>query len=83
MCHFKPFIGCTIFFFRNFVKWSEKDGINRLDHKAYLNAFKESFYQSVIALIDKAVRKERQLIQDDLYIEVSRYLYADILIQNN
>ena len=59
------------FVFRNFVKWSEKDGINRLDHKSYLEAFKESFYHSVIELIDKAVHKERQLIQDDLYIEVS------------
>ena len=53
------------------MRWSETEGINRLDHKAYLEAFKESFYQSVVALIEKAVHKEKKLIQDDLYIEVS------------
>ena len=55
---------------RNVVKWSEKDGINRQDHQNYLTSFTETFYNSVIALIEKAVKAEVSLSQDDLYIEV-------------
>lgn len=56
--------------FRNTVYWSEKDGINREDHDNYLQTFKDSFYNSMVDKIDKAVKKEHSLVMDELYIEV-------------
>ncbi|XP_045162803.2 NACHT and WD repeat domain-containing protein 2-like [Mercenaria mercenaria] len=59
---------------RNTVKWSEKDGINREDHDSYLRTFKDSFFNSMVDKIDKAVKKQRSLIMDELYIEVLQHL---------
>ena len=52
------------------VRWSNKDGINKEDHRQYLNNFKDIFSNSIISKIDKAVEMENSLATDDLYIEV-------------
>ena len=59
--------------YRNMVRWSEKEGINRLDHEAYLQEFKRSFFDSMVAKIDSAVHREKSLNTDELYIEVRLY----------
>ncbi|XP_060582877.1 NACHT and WD repeat domain-containing protein 2-like [Ruditapes philippinarum] len=59
---------------RHTVQWSEKDGINRQDHDSYLSTFKDSFFNSMVDKIDKAVKQQRSLIMDELYIEVLQHL---------
>ncbi|KAL3862495.1 hypothetical protein ACJMK2_008455 [Sinanodonta woodiana] len=58
---------------RTQVKWSNKDGISREDHKTYLESFAVTFYDSVVNLIDKAVQREHRLNQDEVYIEVLQH----------
>ncbi|KAL3862492.1 hypothetical protein ACJMK2_008453 [Sinanodonta woodiana] len=55
------------------VKWSNKDGINREDHKTYLESFAATFYDCVVNLIDKAVQREHRQNQDEVYIEVLQH----------
>ncbi|KAK3582782.1 hypothetical protein CHS0354_035720 [Potamilus streckersoni] len=55
------------------VKWSNKDGINREDHKTYFELFAATFYDGVVNLIDKAVQREHCLNMDEVYIEVLQH----------
>lgn len=52
------------------MKWSDKEGINREDHKSYLERFAKQFYEGVRSLLDKSISLETELSKDNLYIEV-------------
>lgn len=54
------------------MKWSDKEGINREDHKSYLERFAKQFYDGVRSLLDKSVSLETELSKDNLYIEVCK-----------
>ncbi|XP_061189796.1 NACHT and WD repeat domain-containing protein 2-like [Saccostrea echinata] len=59
---------------RSLVRWSDKEGINREDHKGYLTNFAEQFYGGIKSLLDKSVSMESELSKDNLYIEVLQHL---------
>ena len=55
------------------MKWSDKEGINREDHRAYLDSFAKQFYDGITNLLDRSVSLENELLKDNLYIEVWNY----------
>lgn len=60
------------------MKWSDKEGINREDHKSYLESFAKQFYEGVRSLLDKSISLETELSKDNLYIEVCRETNSNV-----
>ncbi|XP_056004736.1 NACHT and WD repeat domain-containing protein 2-like [Ostrea edulis] len=59
---------------RSVVKWSDRGGINREDHRDYLEEFAGQFYEGIKNLLDRSVSMESELSKDNLYIEVLQHL---------
>lgn len=57
------------------MDWTGKEGLDVDTHEEYLKDFCEHFYHSILKLVDDAVKKNDELMNDRIY--------ADILQVNN
>ncbi len=46
------------------IEWSDNEGINKVDHLAYLKDFSEKFYVRIVDLIERAINSQMKLCQD-------------------
>lgn len=67
------------FFFRLIrrfeIEWIGRDGLSPDTHEKYLNEFVNHFYKSVMKLVDRGMRKERLISQDESLIEIISHLH--------
>ena len=43
------------------IKWSDDEGINKVEHKKYIDEFSQNFYVRIKGLIDRALSKQKVL----------------------
>lgn len=46
------------------IEWSDNEGINKVDHAAYLKEFAETFYTRIVELIERAISRQMKLTQN-------------------
>ena len=62
------------------IEWSDNEGINKIDHLAYLKDFSEKFYVRIVDLIERAIAGQMKLCQDKYDIFSSVFKKRNFLI---
>ena len=52
------------------VEWSGRDGLDEETHGGYIKEFCDHFYNSILKLVDNAVRKNDELMTDRIYADI-------------
>ena len=52
------------------MEWTGKEGLDKDTHKDYIDDFCNHFYSSILRLVDDAVKKNDELMNDRIYADI-------------
>lgn len=52
------------------MEWTGKEGLDVETHSSYIKDFCDHFYKSILRLVDDAVKKNDELMNDRIYADI-------------